>query len=105
MFSEDNDMFTSESEKFQESDSFKEAQYDLANLSEEEFLDRYKATKLQYQTVLTAMRDLQKVNDVLSEMGALSVDSELGENTEMLIADYARLLEQMHMASYWEREG
>jgi hypothetical protein len=55
--------------------------------------------------LVTAVKELQKASDALSEMGALAIDPEIGENTTLLIEDYTRLLDQMHMASYWEREG
>ena len=99
------DIFGGEAERLQESDSFQEAKTDLTELSEEDFLYRYKATKKQYQTLADAIRILQTANDALSEMGALAIDPEIGENTTLLIDDYTRLLDQMHMASYWEREG
>ena len=99
------DIFSGETANFQTSDSFKEAQADLASMSEEEFQYHYKATKAQYTAIVDALRELQKANEALQEMGALSIDTEISENTVMLMEDYARLLEQMHMASYWEREG
>jgi hypothetical protein len=98
------DIFSGEA-NFQTSDSFKEAQTDLTGMSEEEFQYHYKATKSQYNALANAMSELQKANEALQEMGALNIDPEISENTLMLMEDYARLLEQMHMASYWEREG
>ena len=88
-----------------ESEPFQEAQSDMTELSDDEFLYRYKATKTQYQTILAAIKELHKANEALSQMGALAIDPEIGENTTLLIEDYTRLLDQMHMASYWEREG
>jgi hypothetical protein len=100
------DIFGAEPENLRTSnDSFQEAQRDLEELPDDEFLYRYKATKQQYQTLLTAIHELEKANAALSELGALAIDPEIGDNTTMLIDDYSRLLEQMHMASYWEREG
>lgn len=90
----------------QETDAFKEAQIDLVNLSEEEFLYRYKATKHHYKVLLSALCELKKAEDAIQEVGiTLNIDPEILENTEMLIEDYARLLDQMHSANYWEREG
>jgi hypothetical protein len=102
MFDTDDDIFTNNETG---SDGFKEAQDDLESLSEEDFMLRYKAVKRHYKAILNAMRELQIANEVLSEMGALAIDPEIGDNTQLLIEDYTRLLDQMHMASYWEREG
>lgn len=105
MYDDDDGIFATESEKLQESEGFQQAATDLTSLSEDDFLYRYKATKGHYGTILNALRQLQKSDIALQEMGALNVDPEIGENTQLLIEDYARLLEQMHQASYWEREG
>ncbi len=99
------DIFGGETANFQTSDSFKEAQADIAGMTEDEFQYHYKATKSQYTALATAMRELQKANEALQEMGALNIDPEISENTLMLMEDYCRLLDQMHIASYWEREG
>jgi hypothetical protein len=102
---EEPDIFGGETTKFQQSDSYQEAHSDLTDLTEEEFQYRYKATKAQYIALENAIKELQKANEALQEMSALNIDPEIAENTQMLIEDYARLLDQMHMASYWEREG
>jgi hypothetical protein len=99
------DIFSDGADRLQESDTFQEAQNDLVALDDSEFLYHYKATKQQYSTLVSAIKELQKASDALSDMGALAIDPEIGENTTLLIEDYTRLLEQMHMASYWEREG
>ena len=90
--------------KLHETEPLQKAQSDLTELNDEEFLYRYKATKHQYQTLLNAVHELQKVNDVLSEMGALAIDPEIGENTTLLIDDYLVLLDQMHGANFWNDE-
>jgi hypothetical protein len=87
------------------SDLFKEAQADIASMTEDKFQYHYKATKSQYTAIMNAICDLQKANEALQEMSALNVDSEISESTVMLIEDYTRLLDQMHSANYWEREG
>lgn len=99
------DIFSGETANFQTSEAFQEAQADLTGQTEEEFQYHYKATKAQYSALVDAMRELQKANEALQAMVSLNIDPEISENTVMLIEDYARLLEQMHMASYWEREG
>lgn len=99
------DILSGETEKFQESESYQEAHADLTELSEEDFQYRYKATKAQYVALANAIKELQKANDALQEMGALNIDPEITENTQMLIEDYTRLLDQMHSANYWQNEG
>jgi len=102
---EEPDIFSGETTKFQQSDSYQEAHADLTDLTEEEFQYRYKATKAQYIALENAIKELQKANEALQEMSAFNIDPEIAENTQMLIEDYARLLDQMHSASYWEKQG
>jgi hypothetical protein len=104
MFDQNEPDIFGDAERLHESEPFQEVQNDFSKISEEEFLYRYKATKLQYQIIFTAIQELHKVNEVLSEMGALSIDPEIVENTTLLIEDYAQLLEQMNSSNYWYNE-
>ena len=99
-----NDPFAREPEKFDESESFEDAQKALTQLSEEEFYERYKASKKNYAVLVDAVRYMEPARAVIEELVDLNIDSEILENTELLIADFKSLLEQMHMASYWEQE-
>jgi hypothetical protein len=99
-----NDPFAKEPEKFDESASFEDAERDLVELSDESFIERYKSSKKSYKALVEAIRHLEPARAAIEELVELNIDSELLENTELLIADFKALLEQMHMASYWEQE-
>jgi hypothetical protein len=98
-----NDPFAAE-EKFDESDAYEQADADLTDLNDEAFFDRYKSSKQSYKALVGAIKHLEEAREAIQELVDLNIDSELLENTELLITDYKSLLEQMHMASYWEQE-
>ena len=99
-----NDPFAREPEKFDETETYQEAKRDLIELSDSEFHDRYKSSKQSYSALVEAIRYLDPARAALEELVDLNIDSEILENVELVIADFKSLLEQMHMASYWEQE-
>jgi hypothetical protein len=78
---------------------------DLLTLTDEEFETQYKATKRLYSALISALKILKETHEALQEPGPTEIDPEVVDSTLFLIQDYAELLEQLHMASYWEREG
>ena len=88
-----------------EDDNMIAAEADLANLSEDQFLNRYKATKRLYRTLVSGLTTLKDAYDQLQQPGPMEFDSEVIDSTMFLMQDFAGLLDQMYMASYWEQEG
>ena len=80
------------------------AKEDVATLSDEEFQRRYKTTKKVYSALIKGIEALQEVAVVLREPGAMEYDFDIIDTTEYLIEEFGELMEQMHMASYWEQE-
>jgi hypothetical protein len=81
------------------------AKVDLDTLSEDEFQTRYKSSKSLYRALIIGIEVLKEVQQALTEPTPLEIDSEIIDATYMLMEDFGNLMEQMHMASYWEREG
>ena len=79
--------------------------WDYENLNEEDFQERYKATKRQFKAILNALKALHEAGDALAEEGPMEMNYEIVDATRYLIDDYENLLEQMSMAAYWQKEG
>jgi len=80
--------------------------FDLENLSDDDFQERYKATKRQFKAIVAALKTLHEVGESLAEEGGpADINYEIIDATRYLIDDYEQLLEQMSMAAYWQKEG
>ena len=80
------------------------AQEDMQTLTDREFQRRYNATKRQYKAVITGLDQLTEVVQALQEPSPMDIDSDLIDNVRCVVDDLVRLLERMHMASYWAGE-
>jgi hypothetical protein len=84
---------------------FEFAKLDLEKLTEEEFEGRYKATKRLYKALINSFPILHEVHQALQDPNPLEIDPDVTDAVRYLIDDLSVLMDQMHMASYWEKEG
>jgi hypothetical protein len=77
---------------------------DLLNLSERDFLRRYSASKRQYKAIVETVEQLFETADALDEQSPLDIDSDVIDDLRYTAENLLKILERMHMASYWESE-
>jgi hypothetical protein len=85
-------------------DEIQAAKEHLTTLSDHDFEIQYKATKRTYKAVLRSLEWLSEAVEVLEKPGLMDVDWDVLDTAKCCIEDFSRLLERMHMASYWKGE-
>src|ERR1700733_6576747 len=82
-----------------------QAKKDLLDLSEDDFHAKYKSTKKLFNSLIRSLEVLAETYEALQEPQPLEVDPEIADNVEYLMEDFTSLMEQMHMAAYWQGEA
>ena len=81
-----------------------QAQQDLKDLPDAEFVQKYKATKRFYRAISKAHDWVLEAILMLQGSNLLDVDEEVIDTANVVVDDMGTLLERMHMAAYWKGE-
>ena len=80
------------------------ARTDIKNLSDDEFVRKYKTSKERYQAVTKTLDWLGRLKVSLEHQEDLDIDKDVIINVEVLQEDLQDLLVRMHSANMWDAE-
>lgn len=77
---------------------------DLEQLSDDDFITKYKATKRQYKLIIRSLKVLTELHESLREPGPLEIDPDIIEGIVYLVEDLSELMDQMELAASWAED-